>query len=170
MDVVLFTISSVIFGFHEHHRRELRIQAEADKCILYGACHCKAIKFKFKTPRYSSVWKCNCSICNMKKNDHVVVKEDDFELIKGSENLIEYKFNTKVARHKFCKICGVQSFYHPRSNPTGIGITYTCIDQSMIEKAHVHFEFHDFDGQNWEKFYKTEGGAAIRACSKEIIH
>ncbi|PIO61116.1 hypothetical protein TELCIR_17369, partial [Teladorsagia circumcincta] len=38
----------------------------------------------------------------------------------GEEYLTTYTFNTHRAKHKFCSICGVQSFYVPRSNPDSI--------------------------------------------------
>ena len=37
-------------------------------------------------------------------------------IIQGANNLTEYRFNTMKAVHPFCKTCGVQSFYQPRSN------------------------------------------------------
>ena len=62
------------------------------------------------------------------------------------------QFNTKQAKHLFCKVCGVQSFYIPRSNPDGYAITATCIDPGTITKLTVE----DCDGENWEKFFETE--------------
>ena len=43
-------------------------------------------------------------------------------IIQGNEYLTTYEFNTMQAKHLFCKICGVQSFYQPRSNSDGWGI------------------------------------------------
>jgi hypothetical protein len=74
--------------------------------------------------------------------------------------LTSYEFNTKQAKHIFCKICGVQSFYQPRSNPDGYGIMPHCIDSNtIIEIIHVKF-----DGQNWEKSYEND--ATIKDLSK----
>lgn len=42
-------------------------------------------------------------------------------VFQGSEDITTYTFNTHTAKHTFCKICGVQSFYTPRSNPDGFG-------------------------------------------------
>lgn len=39
----------------------------------------------------------------------------------GAESITTYTFNTHKAQHTFCKRCGVQSFYTPRSNPGGFG-------------------------------------------------
>jgi hypothetical protein len=62
--------------------------------------------------------------------------------------LTEYRFNTGVARHVFCSVCGVQAFYHPRSNPDGVGVTLACVQPfSQVES----YEVRSFDGGNWEK-------------------
>lgn len=63
----------------------------------------------------------SCSICDMKQNHHFIVPESKFELVSGETELSTYRFNTKMAEHTFCSICGVQSFYTPRSNPDGRG-------------------------------------------------
>lgn len=59
------------------------------------------------------------SICALKRNVHCIVPEKDFELLEGRDNLSTYTFNTNVAKHTFCKTCGVVPFYRPRSNPEG---------------------------------------------------
>ncbi|RYH15849.1 hypothetical protein EON65_31025 [archaeon] len=53
-------------------------------------------------------------------------------LLLGSDFLTEYRFNTKVARHVFCKKCGVQAYYIPRSNPDGVAVTLACIKRKQV--------------------------------------
>lgn len=55
----------------------------------------------------------------MKRNDHVIVPHGDFRLLSGEDKLTTYTFGTHTAKHLFCSVCGVQSFYQPRSNPHG---------------------------------------------------
>lgn len=94
----------------------------------HASCHCKAVSFEVIAPKHLVVWDCNCSICYMKKNWHFIVPYANLKLAEGSEDfLTEYKFNTKTAKHKFCKQCGVQAFYIPRSNPDGAAITLACV-------------------------------------------
>jgi len=59
----------------------------------------------------------------VKSNIHFIVPGSRFKLVKGSDNLTAYTFNTHQAKHLFCSTCGVQSFYVPRSNPDGYGMT-----------------------------------------------
>lgn len=81
-----------------------------------GGCHCGAVTFSFQAATSLIAWDCNCSICAMKRNVHVIVPAADFILLTGEDSLTEYRFNTRVAVHLFCRICGVQAFYRPRSS------------------------------------------------------
>ncbi len=112
-----------------------------------GSCHCKAVKFKVKAPKHLVVWDCNCSICYMKKNWHFVVPQSSFHQIKGEDDLNEYRFNTKKAKHMFCKHCGVQAYYVPRSNPDGIAVTLACIDPKQVSEVskYTNNDPHNYD-------------------------
>lgn len=111
-----------------------------------GGCHCGALRFEVDLPRTVEVEDCNCSICAMSGNDHIIVPASRFRLLQGENSLTEYRFNTGVARHLFCKVCGVKSFYIPRSNPDGVAVTWRCLDDWETLDAKVT----GFDGQNWE--------------------
>lgn len=111
-----------------------------------GGCHCKAVRFEVDLPEAFDVEDCNCSICAMSGNIHVIVPSTRFRLTRGEDQLREYTFNTGGAKHRFCKICGVKSFYVPRSNQDGFAITYRCLDNWMD----LDVTINRFDGQNWE--------------------
>ncbi|XP_046548908.1 centromere protein V-like [Haliotis rubra] len=123
-----------------------------DGCVLHkGGCHCGAVRFQVYAPSVLHVFDCNCSVCVKKGNRHFIVPKSRFELTKGEENIATYTFNTHKAKHTFCKTCGVQSFYSPRSNPDGYGVSPHCLDAGTVEKI----EIETVDGQNWENFMKT---------------
>ncbi|MEM1148110.1 MAG: GFA family protein [Pseudomonadota bacterium] len=111
-----------------------------------GGCHCRKVRFEVDLPAVFDVEDCNCSICAMSGNLHVIVPASCFRLLRGQEALTEYRFNTGQAQHLFCKHCGVKSFYVPRSNPDGYAVTWRCIDNWMALKPVINA----FDGQNWE--------------------
>lgn len=85
-----------------------------------------------------------------KQNRHFIVPATSFTLLQGKDHLSVYTFGTEQAKHQFCKVCGVQSFYNPRSNPDGVGIMPHCIDQGTIEEVIVK----QFDGKKWEESMK----------------
>jgi hypothetical protein len=106
-----------------------------------GGCHCGAVAFEVEAPARLTVSDCNCSICRMSGYQHLVVPSARFRLLKGADSLAEYRFNTGVARHLFCRHCGVKSFYVPRSNPDGYSVNVRCLDPATIE----HIEVETFD-------------------------
>jgi hypothetical protein len=106
-----------------------------------GGCHCGRIAFEVEAPTRLTVSDCNCSICRMSGYQHLIVPAARFRLLKGADSLTEYRFNTGVARHLFCRHCGVKSFYVPRSNPDGYSVNARCLDPATIE----HIEVEPFD-------------------------
>jgi len=115
--------------------------------IHEGRCHCGAIGFTVVAPADINVSRCNCSICAMTGFIHLIVKKDDFILLRGENNLANYSFNTGIAQHLFCKTCGVKSFYVPRSHPDGYSINLNCLDRNSFESITIR----DFDGKKWEE-------------------
>lgn len=111
-----------------------------------GGCHCGAVRFETDLPDHVEVEDCNCSICAMSGNDHIIVPASRFRLLNGGDLLTEYRFNSRKARHLFCKGCGIKSFYVPRSNPDGFAVTWRCLDDWQSLSARIE----EFDGQNWE--------------------
>lgn len=99
-----------------------------------------------QAPPSITVQACNCSICAKTGFLHLIVPGDRFRLIQGSGALTTYTFNTGVAKHTFCRHCGVKPFYVPRSNPDGFSVNMRCLDQSTFTAVNVE----PFDGQNWE--------------------
>ncbi|KAM8975332.1 centromere protein V [Pelodytes ibericus] len=125
-----------------------------------GGCHCGAVRFEVWASSDLHVFDCNCSICVKKQNRHFIVPASRFKLLKGADNLTKYNFNTKRAQHTFCKSCGVQSFYTPRSNPDGYGIAPHCLDEGTVRSIHVE----QINGKEWEKAMKEH--KTIRSMSQ----
>ena len=65
-------------------------------------------------------------------------------LLAGGEALSEYTFNTRTARHLFCRHCGIRSFYVPRSHPDGFSIDARCLDPATVASVAV-VPFDDAD-------------------------
>lgn len=113
--------------------------------IYQGGCHCGAVRFQVEAPVAVEVERCNCSICRKSGYLHLIVPQSKFRLLSGEQALQTYTFNTGVARHTFCKTCGIKPFYIPRSNPDGVDINLNCLDEMPAEVV-----IEAFDGDNWE--------------------
>lgn len=113
--------------------------------IYQGSCHCGAVRFEVDAPDEVEVEDCNCSICSKSGFLHLIVPQRNFRLLAGEETLTTYRFNTGVAQHTFCKICGIKPFYIPRSNPDGVDVNVRC-----LQPQPVSIKIVKFDGQNWE--------------------
>ena len=119
-----------------------------------GGCHCGRVRFEVTAPASVQVSDCNCSMCSKFGYQHLIVPAERFKLLSGREVLTTYTFNTNIARHLFCSICGVKSFYVPRSHPDGFSVNARCIDSGTIEAMAVT----QFDGREWEKQYPSGRG------------
>ena len=116
-----------------------------------GGCHCGRVKYEIKIPEKILVNRCSCSICQKSGYLHLIVPANRFKLICGEEDLLEYRFHTGVARHFFCRVCGIKSFYVPRSHPESFSVNLNCID--LPDEVDVTVE--EFDGRNWSKNRKN---------------
>ncbi|MDP1520236.1 GFA family protein [Porticoccus litoralis] len=114
--------------------------------IYRGSCHCGAVSFEAEAPDSVEVEDCNCSICSKSGYLHLIVPKKNFRLLSGEEQLQTYTFNSGVAKHTFCRICGIKPFYIPRSNPDGVDINLRCLNEQPKSITIV-----EFDGQNWEQ-------------------
>lgn len=123
-----------------------------------GGCHCGRVRFEVLAPAKLLVSECNCSICSKVGYQHLVVPADRFKLVSGSEVLTTYTFNTHTAKHLFCSVCGVKSFYVPRSHPDGFSVNARCLDAGTVEEITIR----QFDGQHWERQYPKGRGEYSR--------
>jgi hypothetical protein len=112
---------------------------------LEGGCHCGGVRFRVVVERFVAS-ECNCSMCTKKGILHLIVSPEQFELLRGGELLTVYRFNTGVAQHRFCRVCGIHPFYTPRSDPDKVDVNVRCLD----DDAWRRFELTRFDGQNFE--------------------
>lgn len=120
------------------------------KTVIHrGQCHCGAVQFEVDASAEIEALDCNCSMCHKLGYQHLIVNKAQFRLLKGEQDLSVYKFNTGVAKHTFCKICGVKSFYTPRSHPDKLSVNVRCLDPETIKSVRLT----PFDGQNWEQSY-----------------
>ena len=119
-----------------------------------GGCHCGRVRFEVTAPARITVSECNCSICSKSGYLHLVVPAERFTLLAGADSLTPYTFNTGTAKHLFCKVCGIKSFYVPRSHPDGFSVNACCLDPGTVEEMSLR----QTNGREWEKAYPKGRG------------
>jgi hypothetical protein len=121
------------------------------KATISGGCHCRAVRFEAEVPAEVELLDCNCSICAMTGFKHLIVPHADFRLLSGREALTAYRFGTGTAEHLFCSVCGVKSFYQPRSHPEAWSVNLNALD----DLSQLSIAARNFDGRNWEEARAT---------------
>lgn len=111
-----------------------------------GGCHCGAVKFEIESPAHADMLDCNCSICSASGYIHHFIPHEKFTLISGHDMQTSYRFGSMEAEHLFCKVCGVKSFYQPRSHPQDYSVNFKLLDAGHAITANII----PFNGQNWE--------------------
>ena len=120
---------------------------EEDALVTHtGGCHCGAVRWCIDAPAHLQSHTCNCSICAIQHYQHLIVPKHRFTLQEGAHLLSTYTFGSGEAKHYFCSICGVNSFYIPRSNPDGVSVHARCIKPDSVESI----TDEAFDGRHWE--------------------
>ncbi len=111
-----------------------------------GGCHCGAVRFAVEVSPGSELLDCNCSICRRTGYLHLIVSEEQFVLESGRDGLASYRFGSGAAEHLFCRVCGIKSFYRPRSHPRGWSVNFRCLDPGHG----LELPARPFDGAEWE--------------------
>jgi hypothetical protein len=123
-----------------------------------GGCHCGGVRFEVQAPAAIEVMDCNCSICSKTGFLHLIVPAGRFRLLRGADTLRSYQFNTGTARHLFCPVCGIKSFYVPRSHPDGYSVNARCLDEGTVTGMRVIA----CNGREWERQFPDARGRELQ--------
>ena len=97
---------------------------------VIGKCHCGAVEFEADLEYdidSAHVRRCNCSLCRRKGALMSMVRKENLRVTKGADNLALYQWNTKIAKHYFCRTCGIYTHHFRRSVPGECGFNVACI-------------------------------------------
>ena len=100
-----------------------------------GGCHCGAVAYSVDIDLAGAL-KCNCSICSKLGAVWAFAPRTKFTLTSGAAKQGDYQFNKMRLHHRFCTVCGVES-YAEGSMPDGtpsVGINLRCVEGVDVDK------------------------------------
>jgi hypothetical protein len=93
------------------------------------SCHCGSVVLELNLPHgIVNPRRCDCSICRRKGAIVASVPLSGIRILKGEEHLRLYQFNTRVAKHYFCGVCGIYTHHQRRSFPDQYGYNVGCLE------------------------------------------
>ena len=96
---------------------------------MIGRCHCGAVRLDVTlSAGLTTARRCDCSFCARRGAIAVTARLGDVTILHGEGNLTLYQFNTKTAKHWFCKTCGIYTHHQRRSNPNEYGVNVAILD------------------------------------------
>ena len=95
---------------------------------VIGTCHCGAVEFEVDLiDGFEDIRRCNCSLCSRKGAVMAGVPLDRLRVTRGADRLSLYQWNTRIAKHWFCSVCGIYTHHQRRSAPDEYGFNLACI-------------------------------------------
>lgn len=92
-----------------------------------GSCQCGAVAFQVDAD-LDRTFTCNCSRCRRMGFVLTFVPRAAFHLTADGPTT-EYQFNKHAISHRFCPVCGVQSYaYGEREGQPLVAINVNCLD------------------------------------------
>jgi hypothetical protein len=114
-----------------------------------GKCLCGSVEYRAKA--IEDIIACHCSECRRVQGSAFAVngnvKNDNFELVSGEDNLTEFKETDNKSRF-FCKSCGAPIFAKLKNNTEYTRIRLGLIEGDIQEKIGKHI-FTDSKA-NWD--------------------
>lgn len=93
-----------------------------------GSCHCGSIRFEVNTA-LAPATRCNCSLCKRKGAlMSPAFPAGSLRILSGEDALMLYQFNTRVARHYFCRHCGIYPFHQTRKDAALWRVNLGCLE------------------------------------------
>jgi len=94
-----------------------------------GSCHCGAVVFEVDLESgLQDLRRCNCTLCRRKGAIMGRVPLERLRVVRGADQLTLYQWNTRQARHYFCRVCGIYTHHQRRRDPTQFGFNVACLE------------------------------------------
>lgn len=101
-----------------------------------GSCHCGTVRFSVDAD-IVELTTCDCSLCVKRNALMARVPENALSVTTGQDALTLYEWNTRRAKHYFCKHCGIYVFHRKRAIPDHFGVNVFCLQRFDIASVPV---------------------------------
>lgn len=99
-----------------------------------GSCHCGAVQFEVRNQdKLEALMTCNCSLCRRRGAIMATAALADLVITRGEDKLSLYQWNTRIAKHYFCSVCGIYTHHQRRRRPNEYGFNVACIEGIDLE-------------------------------------
>jgi hypothetical protein len=92
-----------------------------------GSCHCGAVRFRVES-EITELTTCDCSLCVKRNALMAKIPEQALVVLAGENMLTLYEWNTRRAKHFFCRGCGIYVFHRKRAAPDHYGVNAFCLE------------------------------------------
>jgi hypothetical protein len=104
--------------------------------LYHGSCHCGAVRFSLEA-EIAEGYTCDCSLCRRRSALMATVHESRLKITQGEANLGLYQWNARIAKHYFCRTCGIYPFHKKRSMPDHFGVNLNCLEDFDVKSVPV---------------------------------
>ena len=104
---------------------------------ITGSCHCGAVRFCVDSA-ITELTTCDCSLCVKRNAVMAKIPEQALTVLAGEEMLTLYEWNTRRAKHYFCRWCGIYVFHRKRAAPDHFGVNIFCLESFDVASVPVH--------------------------------
>jgi hypothetical protein len=92
-----------------------------------GSCHCGGVRFTIRH-NPDELTTCDCSLCVKRNAVMAKVPEAALAIDAGEDLLSLYEWNSRRAKHYFCRRCGIYLFHRKRAAPDHFGVNVFTLD------------------------------------------
>ena len=85
------------------------------------------MRFRLRWP-IEALTTCDCSLCARRNALMTKAPEAALTIEAGEALLTLYEWNTKRAKHYFCRVCGIYLFHRKRAAPDHFGVNIFCLE------------------------------------------
>ena len=93
-----------------------------------ASCHCGAVKFSFEAEPFTKGIRCSCTFCSRRGTLMYPVPDGSFKVEAQDGALATYQFGPKVAKHYFCKQCGISTHSRSPRRPGMFIVNLGCVE------------------------------------------